>query len=60
MFYIKDQFLLDPDVVFLNHGSFGATPKSVIEAYQNWQVKLEHQPVRFLGREIIELVLEAL
>ncbi len=59
MSYIKDQFLLDPDVIFLNHGSFGATPKPVMEAYQNWQVRLENQPVRFLGREINELLLEA-
>lgn len=57
--HIKDQFLLDPDVIFLNHGSFGATPKPVIDAYHSWQVKLEHQPVRFLGREINELLLGA-
>lgn len=59
MSHIKDQFLLDPDVIFLNHGSFGATPKPVMEAYQNWQVRLENQPVQFLGREINELLLEA-
>ncbi len=41
-------FLLDPDVVFLNHGSFGACPKPVFEAYQAWQLKLERQPVAFL------------
>jgi len=56
---IKDQFLLDPDVIFLNHGSFGATPKPVMETYQGWQVKLEGQPVRFLGREINQLLFEA-
>jgi isopenicillin-N epimerase len=59
MSYIKDQFLLEPDVIFLNHGSFGATPKPVMETYQNWQVRLEDQPVRFLGREINELLLDA-
>ena len=57
--YLKDQFLLEPDVIFLNHGSFGATPKPVLEAYQNWQVKLEHQPVRFLGRELNSELFEA-
>lgn len=41
-------FLLDPDVVFLNHGSFGACPKPVFAAYQAWQLKLERQPVAFL------------
>lgn len=41
-------FLLDPDVTFLNHGSFGACPKPVFESYQRWQLKLERQPVAFL------------
>ncbi len=41
-------FLLDPDVVFLNHGSFGACPRPVFEAYQAWQLQLERQPVAFL------------
>jgi isopenicillin-N epimerase len=45
---LKDLFLLDPEVRFLNHGSFGACPKPVFEAYQAWQLKLERQPVAFL------------
>lgn len=49
---LRDQFLLDPDVVFLNHGSFGATPKPVFAAYQAWQQRLERQPVLLLGREL--------
>ena len=56
---IKEYFLLNPDVVFLNHGSFGATPKPVFEAYQNWQLRLEHQPVLFLGRELDGLLKES-
>jgi isopenicillin-N epimerase len=43
-------FLLDPAITFLNHGSFGATPRPVFEAYQRWQLELEKQPVEFLGR----------
>ncbi len=54
--FLKEYFLLDPDVVFLNHGSFGSTPKPVFEAYQNWQFRLERQPVLFLGRELNELL----
>ena len=56
---LKEYFLLDPTVIFLNHGSYGATPKPVFEAYQNWQRRLEHQPVLFLGRELPELLRES-
>jgi len=56
---LKEYFLLDPSVVFLNHGSFGATPKPVFEAYQDWQLRLERQPVLFLGRELNELLLQS-
>jgi isopenicillin-N epimerase len=47
---MRDQFLLDPDIVFLNHGSFGACPRPVFDAYQSWQRELERQPVELLGR----------
>jgi isopenicillin-N epimerase len=49
---LKDLFLLDPQVVFLNHGSFGACPRPVFEEYQAWQIKLEQQPVQFLGVDL--------
>lgn len=59
MTQLKEYFLLDPEVHFLNHGSFGATPKPVFEAYQNWQARLERQPVLFLGREYDSLLKES-
>ena len=45
---LSELFLLDPDVIFLNHGSFGACPRPVFEDYQRWQLTLERQPVEFL------------
>ncbi len=56
---VGDQFLLRPDVTFLNHGSFGATPRPVFERYQAWQRELEAEPVEFLGRRIRDLLREA-
>ena len=55
----KELFLLDPEIVFLNHGSFGATPRPVFDAYQNWQRELERQPVEFLGRRFNNLMRDA-
>ena len=54
-----DEFLLRPEITFLNHGSFGACPRPVFESYQEWQRRLEAQPVEFLGRRISTLLAEA-
>ncbi|MFP5399293.1 MAG: aminotransferase class V-fold PLP-dependent enzyme, partial [Gammaproteobacteria bacterium] len=56
---MRDRFLLDPDVVFLNHGSYGACPREVIEAQQRWQLQMERNPVEFLGRRSAALLREA-
>jgi isopenicillin-N epimerase len=50
----KAEFLLDPDIHFLNHGSFGATPKAVFDVYQQWQRTLENQPVEMLDNRFKE------
>jgi len=47
---VRELFLLDPDVVYLNHGSFGACPRPVFERYQARQRELELEPVRFMKR----------
>ena len=49
---LGDMFLLDPEITFLNHGSFGACPKPVFKAYQDWQRKLESQPVQFMTNQV--------
>jgi len=56
---LRHLFLLDPEVVFLNHGSFGACPREVFEEYQRLQLELERQPVEVLGRRYPELIDEA-
>jgi isopenicillin-N epimerase len=55
----RDDFLLDPDLVFLNHGSFGATPRVVFDEYQHLQHEMERNPVAWLGRRADELMAAA-
>ena len=56
---MRDLFLLEPGLVFLNHGSFGACPREVFETFQRWQLELERNPVQFLGRRSGALLAEA-
>ena len=53
---LRELFLVRPGIVFLNHGSFGACPRPVFKAYQQWQMELERQPVEFLGRRFTGLM----
>src|SRR6218665_3324667 len=45
---MKENFLLRSDITFLNFGSFGASPKTVFEEYQQFQKDLEYEPVQFI------------
>ncbi|HEY0602038.1 MAG TPA: aminotransferase class V-fold PLP-dependent enzyme [Herpetosiphonaceae bacterium] len=56
---LRPLFLLRPDVIFLNHGSFGACPQPVFDTYRAWQLELERQPVEFLGRRFNDLMRDA-
>ena len=50
---------LDPEVSYLNHGSFGATPRAVIEEQRRWQTRLEANPMGFLESEVYEALAAA-
>jgi isopenicillin-N epimerase len=45
------EWLLDPKILFLNHGAFGACPKPVLEFQSEWRARMERQPLQFLVRE---------
>lgn len=51
---MKPEFLLTPEIAYLNHGSFGACPRTVFAAYQDYQRELELEPVNFLQRHFPE------
>jgi len=44
---VRHEWLLDPDFISVNHGSFGATPRIVLAAQQDWQRRMEAQTGRF-------------
>src|SRR5437773_8912664 len=49
---MKEHWLLDPSITFLNHGSFGAVPRAVLAVQSALREEMERGPVRFLAREI--------
>lgn len=51
-----DAWSLDPSVTFLNHGSFGACPRVVLEKQLEYQRELEREPVDYLVRRIAPLI----
>jgi isopenicillin-N epimerase len=60
---LKNQFLLRPDITYLNFGSFGACPRPVFERYQQFQLELEQGPVQFItntGLQYVEKARQAL
>lgn len=48
----RKHWTLDPDIAYLNHGSFGACPKAVLNAQSGWRARMEHEPVRFFVRDL--------
>src|SRR5690349_5836826 len=48
----RELFMLDPEVTYLNHGSFGAVPRPVFERQNALRLELELEPVLFLARRL--------
>ena len=53
---LKKIFMLDPNITYLNHGSYGACPKPVFESLIQMKKKLEFEPTRFLGFDLYTLL----
>jgi len=51
---LKAQYLLNPEITYLNFGSFGACPRPVFANYQEWQLLLESEPCQFIAVNGIE------
>ena len=55
----RDEFQLDPDLAFLNHGSYGAVPTVVQEQFEQLERQMERNPVEWLGRRVDALLAES-
>lgn len=56
---IYSNWNLSDDIVFLNHGSFGATPKAIMEEQRKWQDLMERDPVKFFEEIAPEALLNS-
>jgi len=57
---MREHWQLEPGTAFLNHGSFGATPRVVLEHQTELRARMEREPVQFFLREGPKLWAEAL
>lgn len=56
---IRSRFLLEPDIAFLNHGSFGTVPRDVYAVADGWRRQLEVNPDRFIRETLPPAIREA-
>ena len=56
---LSSEWMLDPRVTFLNHGSFGAVPRKVFDEQTQWRRRIEAEPIELLGRQAQELLAAA-
>ena len=55
----QGDFLLADGIDHLNHGSYGATPRVVLDAAREWQARMEADPSTFFRRDLPGLVRRA-
>src|SRR5437867_10104583 len=56
---MREHWALDPEIIYLNHGTVGAPPRCVLETQQRLRQEIERQPSRFLLRELAGIRLGA-
>jgi isopenicillin-N epimerase len=52
--HLRNEWMLDPAVTYLNHGTVGAPPRRIIETQRRLQDEIERQPATFLLRELAD------
>jgi isopenicillin-N epimerase len=57
---LAQHWTLDPEVVFLNHGSFGACPTPILEYQSELRTRMEREPMRFFLTDLPGLLEDAL
>jgi isopenicillin-N epimerase len=56
---LRSRFMIDADLAFLNHGSFGAAPREVFAEQNRWRDRIEADPVEIIARQAPRLIEEA-
>ena len=54
--YRPDLWSLDPNVLHINHGSFGACPSHILEQQTQLRRQMESNTLRFFEQELPELL----
>lgn len=52
----RNYWNLDSNIIFLNHGSFGATPVKILEKQSEYREMMEKEPVDFFVNKMPELL----